>query len=182
MSVQTRVFTEPEEHKRSSFIELVFGPEAIPGSSEFLDGVSAFLDRLSAKHDLWYLVYPEQGDAPLVPNTYGRTHRSFDGGRWYTEVRARAVLAELGRNPDLRSLVFFQDDGVLLATPRAAGFTPKRVIQLLDRLPDQGTTQALLEGVAFCAWSVDLEFHVACSDARLLAAIKLAVRGEPDPS
>jgi len=182
VTVDTRVFTDPEEKPSRSHLELVFGPEAVPGSSEFLDGVSAFLDKLAAKHDLWLLFFPEEGDAPLVPNTFGRTHRSFDAGRWYTEVRARAIVCELGRNPALRSLVFFQDDAVLVGTPRLAGYTPKRVVTLLDRLPDQGTTAALLDEAAFAAWTVDLEFHVASADPRQIAWIKPALRGEAPPA
>jgi hypothetical protein len=166
------VFTEADEIKKPEGIELVFGPAAMPASPEFLEGVLTFLERMSKRFDLWLLFFPEQGDAPLAPNTFGRTHRSFDEGRWYSEVKARAVLADLTRNAELKKLVFFEDDGMLLATPHAAGFTVKRVITLLDRAPDQGTTRGLLPDIGFLAWSENLEFHLIGADPADVAWVK----------
>jgi hypothetical protein len=166
------VFTAPAEQLRSGGIELVFEPAIMPSSPEFLEGTTAFLERLAGRFDLWLMVFPEEGDAPLAPNSYGRTHRSFDEGRWFSEVKPRAVVAELKRNPELRNLVFFQDEGVLLGTPHAAGFTPRRIVGLFDRAPDLGTTRALLADAAFLAWSVDLSFHLIGGDPREVAWIK----------
>lgn len=171
-------FTEPAERLRPSGVELVFGPGTMPSSEEFARGLDAFLDRLGTRYDLWLMVFPEEGDAPLTPHSFGKTHRSFDAGRWFSEVQPRAVVAALTRNPELRPLVFFQDDGVILGTPLAAGFTPKRVVALLDRVPDLGTTRAVLEEAAFVGWSVDLEFHLIGGDPREVAWIKLALRGQ----
>lgn len=166
------VFTEADEIRKPEGIELVFGPSAMPSSPEFLEGVLTLLERLSKRFDLWLLFFPEEGDAPLAPNTFGRTHRSFDEGRWFSEVKARAVLADLTRNADLRKLVFFEDDGLLLATTHASGYTVKRVISLLDRAPDQGTTRALLSEVGFLAWSENLEFHLIGPDPAEVAWVK----------
>lgn len=171
------VFTTPAERLRPYAVELVFGPAVMPSSGEFTAGLSAFLDRVSQRHDLWLMVFPEEGDAPLRALSYAKTHRSFDAGRWFSEVKARAVVAELERNPHLRDLVFFQDDGLLIGTPRTSGFTPPRVAGLLDRASDQHTTRAVLEEASFVAWSVDTEFHLVAGDPREAAWIKTALEG-----
>lgn len=171
------VFTTPAERLRPYAVELVFAPAVMPSSGEFVAGLGAFLDRVSTRHDLWLMVFPEEGDAPLKHHSYAKTHRSFDAGRWFSEVKPRAVVAELDRNPHLRDLVFFQDDGVLIATPRASGFTPQRVAGLLDRAPDQHTTRAVLQEAAFVAWSIDTDFHLVAGDPREAAWIKTALEG-----
>lgn len=166
------IFTPADEVSRVGGTELVFGPGVMPSSPEFLAGVLTFLERLSKKFDLFLLFFPEEGDAPLAPNTFSRTHRSFGEGRWYGEVKARAVLADLTRNAELRNLVFLQDDGMLVAMPHSAGYTVKRLVALLDKAPDQNTTRELLPDVGFLAWPENLEFHLIGGDPRDVAWVK----------
>lgn len=177
VAVLPGVFTTPAERPRTYAVELVFGPAVMPSSAEFTAGLHAFLDRLAQRHDLWLMVFPEEGDAPLKPQSFQKTHRSFDAGRWFSEVEARAVIADLAKNPSLRDLVFFQDDGLLIGTPKQDGFTPPRIARCLDRASDQHTTRTVLVDAAFVAWSVDTEFHLVANDPREAAWIKAALAG-----
>ena len=171
------VFTTPAERQRPYAVELTFAPAVMPSSDEFVAGLSEFLDRLATRHDLWLMVFPEEGDAPLKPLSFAKTHRSFDAGRWFSEVTPRAVVADLERNPVLRPLVFFQDDGLLIGTPRADGYTAPRVAGLLDRASDQHTTRAVLQDASILGWSVDTEFHLVVPDPREAVWIKAALAG-----
>jgi hypothetical protein len=164
-----RIFVPRRDEVRAGIQRVVFGAGWPPGSPEFLDGARRLVERAARSVDLMMMVFPDEGDAPLAANSFARTRRSFADGRWFTEATPRAVVARLDANPDLVGLLYYQDEGVLLGTPRTAGFTAGRLARLLDRAPDQGTTTWLLAEIALLSYALADEYHALSADSARLA-------------
>jgi hypothetical protein len=168
----TQIFKVVETSRSDDRVHLTFEASWPPGSSEFTCGQARLVERLSEHFDLFLMIYPEEGDAPLFKNSHARTLRSFADGRWFSEMVPRAELVDLARNPDLIGLVLYQDEGLLLATPRGAGVRAHALGRLLDHAPDLGTTAYALDHVEFLGYSLCDRYHLVGRDPDQMAWVK----------
>jgi len=159
-----RLFHLVDQSRLPGKIHLTFEASWPPGSQEFSQGLARLVHRVSDRFDLYMMVYPEEGDEPLTKNSYARTIRSFADGRWFTEVQPRAVLAELGRNPALVDLIFFEEEGALFGHATGGGLKAFSLARALDRAPDLGTMNYVLGEFSFVAYAFDERYHFVGSD------------------
>jgi hypothetical protein len=170
-----RVFVNPTGRRVGGIIDTVFTSSWPPGSPEFTEALTDLVGRLEAGYLLYFLIYPEEGEPPPVPQSFAKTCRSFGQGRFYSETKPRALVVDLAANKSLIPLVFFDEDGVLLGLPRALGYTPHYMAKILDRAPDQNTTVHLLQEISFVAYARESEFHLKCADEEQVRALLAAL-------
>jgi hypothetical protein len=100
-----RVFVNPVARRVGLLIDTVFKSTWPPGSPEFTEAVTDLVNRLEPNYLLYFLVYPEEGEPPPAPQSFAKTCRSFGEGRFYSEVKPRALVVDLFANRSLLPLV-----------------------------------------------------------------------------